>query len=752
MPKYFDVKKAVQDGIPPAQIDSFIKQNGLVAKPDVSPVSTTQATQPTQQPIVSTLPAQSVIDNRLKTEESPSIGGFVKNIGTSALETGKGLLSAVGNVFNPNMEKNTLANIARVGLGAGEMLIPGEQGSEKYAKNVAKFYDDRYGISDVVSGDLETAKNKVLKTLYNDPVGAALDVATIVQGGGALATKAGKLSKLGTLEKAGSTISKAGEIVDPLKVAENVAGRAGLTSEKIAGGVETVGKGLEQAGKDLTVKGLRASPSQMTSFEAQTGKTLGDFISEKDLYGSGKVAAKKVDKIIEPLQKQYDGLVKTGKEIPTEVYANNLRSRAKEILSSDRSESARAVAQKLMDEADAQEKIGKTISDTVLTKTKTSTYGKVPGNAIVDPIAVNAQKEIGNVGIATLDQVSPGSAELGRQLRDLREFRDIAKTQSNIGAGSQLFNMLKPAGAGLVVGIPGGIPGMIAGTVGGAALSSPQAITTISKAMQGLGKGVSSLPSIESIPGALKANEAIAKTGRLLSPDQISNQPDNQNDQNANNDLIISPDGKWKYDPKLNAMVENKTTSQLPPITAPESNTEANTQYLTGHSPEEHYNAYIQARQVGDKKSMKAIKEDYDAEVSYQKNNKTTTKKSSQLLDIESAKSVLGSLDIDKYASVMGPITGGVRKLNPYDVTAQDFNSQIKGVAQIVGRAMEGGVLRKEDVPKYEAILPKINDTPDVAKVKMQNVLNMLEEQAKIRANQQDPTIQINQDLLPSIQ
>ena len=45
----------------------------------------------------------------------------------------------------------------------------------------------------------------------------------------------------------------------------------------------------------------------------------------------------------------------------------------------------------------------------------------------------------------------------------------------------------------------------------------------------------------------------------------------------------------------------------------------------------------------------------------------------------------------------------------------------MKAVAQQVGRAMEGGVLRAEDVPKYEAILPKITDTREVAleKIKM---------------------------------
>jgi hypothetical protein len=43
----------------------------------------------------------------------------------------------------------------------------------------------------------------------------------------------------------------------------------------------------------------------------------------------------------------------------------------------------------------------------------------------------------------------------------------------------------------------------------------------------------------------------------------------------------------------------------------------------------------------------------------------------------------------------------------------------IDRVKQVIGKALEGGVLRKEDEVKYEKILPTIGDPPDVAKAKL---------------------------------
>jgi len=52
--------------------------------------------------------------------------------------------------------------------------------------------------------------------------------------------------------------------------------------------------------------------------------------------------------------------------------------------------------------------------------------------------------------------------------------------------------------------------------------------------------------------------------------------------------------------------------------------------------------------------------------------------------------------------------------------------SQIDTVRQTVGKALEGGVLRKEDEEKYKKILPTMSDPKKVAQNKLKQLRAML--------------------------
>lgn len=108
-----------------------------------------------------------------------------------------------------------------------------------------------------------------------------------------------------------------------------------------------------------------------------------------------------------------------------------------------------------------------------------------------------------------------------------------------------------------------------------------------------------------------------------------------------------------------------------------------------------------------------------------------------QLADSDSAIKMLGNLEntIRNNGSVFGPIAGRVGVLNPFDTKAQDVQSIINSTKQIVGKYLEGGVLRAEDEVKYDKILPKLSDTPQVAAIKLTNVKNLV--LTKIRAQQE---------------
>lgn len=66
--------------------------------------------------------------------------------------------------------------------------------------------------------------------------------------------------------------------------------------------------------------------------------------------------------------------------------------------------------------------------------------------------------------------------------------------------------------------------------------------------------------------------------------------------------------------------------------------------------------------------------------------------------------------------------TGGIGE------DAKARNAQIALVRQIIGKALEGGVLRKEDEIKYKAILPTISDAPAVAAKKLDGLEVLLKE------------------------
>lgn len=81
--------------------------------------------------------------------------------------------------------------------------------------------------------------------------------------------------------------------------------------------------------------------------------------------------------------------------------------------------------------------------------------------------------------------------------------------------------------------------------------------------------------------------------------------------------------------------------------------------------------------------------------------------------------SVLTS-SIDKNIEYIGPITGFAR-LNPWS-KANQLQADINRVKQTVGKALEGGVLRKEDEEKYKKILPVMNDTAETVRYKLSQI------------------------------
>jgi hypothetical protein len=94
-----------------------------------------------------------------------------------------------------------------------------------------------------------------------------------------------------------------------------------------------------------------------------------------------------------------------------------------------------------------------------------------------------------------------------------------------------------------------------------------------------------------------------------------------------------------------------------------------------------------------------------------------------QIADSESAIQSLTDLRgiLQKNEQYIGPLAG-LQAMNPYS-EARKAQADIDLVRQRVGKALEGGVLRKEDEEKYKKILATLRDTPETAIYKVDQLI-----------------------------
>lgn len=74
----------------------------------------------------------------------------------------------------------------------------------------------------------------------------------------------------------------------------------------------------------------------------------------------------------------------------------------------------------------------------------------------------------------------------------------------------------------------------------------------------------------------------------------------------------------------------------------------------------------------------------------------------------------------------IGPVKS-IARYNPYDSDVQEFNQMVASIKQVIGKSLEGGVLRLEDEKKYEKIIPKITDTKQTLIKKATNLRRLIE-------------------------
>lgn len=99
---------------------------------------------------------------------------------------------------------------------------------------------------------------------------------------------------------------------------------------------------------------------------------------------------------------------------------------------------------------------------------------------------------------------------------------------------------------------------------------------------------------------------------------------------------------------------------------------------------------------------------------------KEITQTESALANLQSLKTI-----IQNNLQFVGPVSG-IQRFNPWS-EARQVQAEVDRVRQVVGKALEGGVLRKEDEEKYKKILSTLADTPETAIYKIDSLTGQLQ-------------------------
>ena len=441
-----------------------------------------------------------------------SVGGFAGNVVKSGANAIGGIASSIA---HPVRTVGALANTA---IGAGQLLVPGEQGKEQYARNVGNFYKDRYG-------SLENIGN----TLYNDPVGAALDVSTVIGGVGGLAkagagiatrgaTQVSLASNAAKLGRTGSTLTKVGAALDPFSAVGAGVGSA------LGKGKAKLGSTLVNESENILTRGM-GNPAMLKKAKGVAPGTMEELFKKYKTYDrlpeSFQAGATTANKQARALLEAAPTSIDTRTIV--RMFDDEIAKLAQEAKTSTKSRLA-------MDElVNRKQMFLDGIQDTNSTPLfndatkvydiKSDFQGDVPPSSFGMPT-----QELGkNLGttkayktlLTAVEQKAPGIKELGREQAALLKLKEIATNQASRGAAKQNINFSRMGGAG-VGGILGGIPGAIGGYIGEQVLNSPQFLGGASKAMQLGGKGVNAVKLPKKVGRSIKNVYRFGKAGRML--------------------------------------------------------------------------------------------------------------------------------------------------------------------------------------------------------------------------------------------
>ncbi len=404
------------------------------------------------------------------------------------------------------------------GLGSGiiQLAIPGEQGNEKLATALGKFYVDRYG-----------SLEKAYISFYNDPVGVAMDASVVLGGAGSLLNKGAGLATRGAeavslssnaakAGRLGGTLTKASELLDPISLtARGIKGVGAGSKGKIA---DTLAKESE----NILTRGM-GNPRTLEKAKGVSPITMDELFKKYNLY----------DRSPEAFQSGFNTANKEARSLlesaPTSIDTRNIVKMFDDEISKLAEKAKTSTKDRLAMEELARRKemflegIQNPNLSTPLINDATKVYDiKSAFQSDLPPSSFGqSSQDIGrNKGITRsyktllsgVEQQAQGIKNLGREQSALLNLKKIASSGESRAAARQNINFSRLGGAtagGVVAGIPGAVGGYVAERIA----NSPQFLGGTSKALQLGSKAIKSSfipdPIQRGVSGAYKTSKSI---------------------------------------------------------------------------------------------------------------------------------------------------------------------------------------------------------------------------------------------------
>lgn len=608
-------------------------------------------------------------------------------------------------------------------IGAGVGGAAGGSLGEWLAQKLSGEDKDGFDKGDILQ---EGAINGVLSAIPIGKVGQ-LGKAALGIGGKAGAETAANIA----LREGGETALKAAGKT----AAEGVAGTAATSA---AGGLKgKIGQFLTRKADDVALSAAKVGGQKkaLAGFEGRFGEDLGTFLRKNNLVG--KSAQEIEEALIAPTQKQYaERVASIGRDITSsDVLAQNEKYLTKLLNSS--STDKKQLGQKVFDELSQIFEKSDKISPKDLNAIKAE-FQDLARNGYklgADQSRTGVNKEVASLLKKTIQGVS-GDGELktlGQTLDKGFKASDLIAQGAQNGRGNLSIGLtdLMAVGGG---GAAAGPVGSVVGLAGKRAFNSPKVQAFLAEklaqggakltgeAVEGGAKSV--LP--EAASGILgKAKNAFSAFTNTQVPGRAAQALGTLMSGNEGEAQAEAPKQYGAFDP-TGSEEDAQTIQQL---------------LMAGQGEESDPNTYTRENMLKDIQRDPANRAQYlDLYTTLQAEDAAKAKaaKGGELslsdgaiataTDLQKAIQNISNLSADVNKDYKGGvIQGNIRKLNPLDSSFKNQQSQIDLVRQTVGKALEGGVLRKEDEDKYKKILPTLQDSKSTVDYKLKQLNSMLQ-------------------------